>query len=69
MICPFCKHDPYHFVDVGTCMAPVAINCCEAMIALCNGEKKAKQALRFMRSHSPRKKGKAKKILREEYGQ
>jgi len=65
MYCPFCKLDPYHYEDVGVGRVPVAINCCEAMCALTDGQKKAKQALRFMRSYSPRKKARAKRILAE----
>lgn len=65
MNCPFCKRDPYHWEDVGVCYVPVAIVCCEPMIALSEGCKKAKQALRFMRSYSPKKKARAKRLLRE----
>lgn len=28
-ICPFCGHDPYHYVDNGLGMEAVAITCCE----------------------------------------
>ena len=66
-ICPFCKRDPYHYEDVGVGYVPVAIVCCDAGVALWDGEKKAKQALRFMRSNSPRKKARARRILIE-YG-
>lgn len=67
--CPFCKSDPYHYEDVGVGMVPVAITCCEAMIGLHRGDKKARQALEFRSSHSPRKKARARRILSEEYGQ
>ena len=32
--CPFCNHDPYHYVDNGIGMEAVAITCCEPGIAL-----------------------------------
>jgi len=65
MTCPFCKCDPYEYVDNGICMERVAISCCYLGIALWNGDKKANQALRFMRSNSPRKKARAKKIIEQ----
>lgn len=67
-LCPFCKCDPFHYVDNGIGMEAVAVNCCELGIALYSGDKKAKQALHFMQSHSPRKKARAKQIMWE-YGQ
>lgn len=65
MTCPFCKCDPYEYVDNGICMERVAISCCQLGIGLWRGDKKAKQAFRFMRSNSPRKKARAKKIIEE----
>lgn len=32
--CPFCGHDPYHYVDNGVGMEAVAVTCCENGIAL-----------------------------------
>ena len=32
--CPFCGHDPYHYVDIGVGMEAVAVTCCELGIAL-----------------------------------
>lgn len=32
--CPFCGHDPYHYVDVGVGMVPAAITCCDLGIGL-----------------------------------
>jgi hypothetical protein len=37
--CPFCGHDPYHYVDNGIGMEAVAVNCCEPGIALFSREK------------------------------
>lgn len=65
--CPYCGRDPYHYEDVGTCYVPVAIVCCEAMIGLQKGEKKAKQILRLRRRGTPRSVKRAKKILLEYY--
>lgn len=28
-ICPFCGHDPFHYVDNGVGMEAVAVTCCE----------------------------------------
>lgn len=33
-ICPFCGHDPYHYVDIGVGMEAVAVTCCELGVAL-----------------------------------
>lgn len=30
--CPFCKCDPYHYVDIGVGYEAVAVTCCEAGI-------------------------------------
>jgi hypothetical protein len=41
-ICPFCGHDPYHYVDNGVGMEAVAVTCCELGCALFdhrNGQK------------------------------
>ena len=64
--CPFCGHDPFHYVDVGVGMVPVAINCCDAGIALYSRSPVSKvlaRVLALRRSHSPRKKARAKRIL------
>ena len=66
--CPFCRHDPYHYVDVGTGMAPAAVNCCEFGITLFSRRPNKKdlkvvlQILEFRRSPSPRKKARAKRL-------
>ncbi|RXN87988.1 hypothetical protein C7R54_15540 [Achromobacter aloeverae] len=68
MDCPFCKCDPYEYVDVGVGFVPVAVTCCDLGIDLIQyGGKKARQTLANMRSYSPRKKARAMKVLRE-YG-
>ena len=33
-MCPFCGHDPYHYVDIGVGFQAVAVNCCDYGIAL-----------------------------------
>ena len=67
-VCPFCKQAPFHYVNNGCGYEAVAIDCCDMGIDLYRGEKKAKQALRFMRSHSPRRKARAQRIMKD-YGQ
>lgn len=32
--CPFCGHDPYHYVDNGVGMEAVAVTCCELGVEL-----------------------------------
>jgi hypothetical protein len=60
--CPFCKSDPFHYVDNGVGMEAVAVVCCDLAIY---GGKTARQTLDNMRSHSPRRKAIAMKVLRE----
>lgn len=66
--CPFCKHDPYEYVDIGVGWVPVAVNCCDLGYDLFdprgNG-RLARRVLRQMRSHSPRQKARAMATLRE----
>lgn len=63
MSCPFCKCDPFEYVDNGVCMEPVAVTCCGLGIDLYLRNKHIRQyayrILRYMRSHSPRRKAKA----------
>lgn len=33
-MCPFCKQDPYEYVNIGIGSQAVAVNCCEAGYAL-----------------------------------
>lgn len=61
--CPFCKCDPYHRVDNGVWMEPVAINCCEAGYDYYTGSKIHRQIVWFRQSHSPRKKARAKRLF------
>lgn len=32
--CPFCRRDPYHYVDIGVGMQRVAVTCCDLSIGL-----------------------------------
>lgn len=70
MTCPFCKRDPYHYVDIGVGWQAVAVDCCDLGIALYSREddewrRLARRTLRNMRSPSPRAKARANKVLRE----
>lgn len=72
MICPFCKCDPYHYVDIGIGMAPAAFDCCDLGIGFFSwhedcGRKLARRVYRDMRSYKPHAKARAMKVLRE-YG-
>jgi len=68
MTCPFCKRDPYHYVDIGVGFVPAAVECCDLGIDLFSHEgssKFARRVLRDMQSPSPRAKARAMKVLRE----
>lgn len=69
MNCPFCKRDPYHYVDVGIGYVPAAVDCCDLGIELFGhhetGKKLSRRVLRDMRNPSPRAKARAMKVLRE----
>lgn len=68
MICPFCRCDPFHYVHNGLGYEAVAINCCDAGVALYRGDKAAAKILRLRRSHSPRKKARAARMFQETFG-
>jgi len=65
--CPFCKCDPYHYVDIGVGYEAVAIVCCEMGVSLHAESKKerdaARRILRLRSSHSPRRKARAARLL------
>lgn len=70
--CPFCKHDPFHYVDVGVGYVPAAVNCCDEGVALYSRhvtpiKRKLLQVLRLRSSHSPRRKARARRILESLY--
>jgi hypothetical protein len=69
--CPFCKRDPYHYVDIGVGFQAAAVDCCDLGIGLFSREdylrKVARRVLRDMQSPSPRAKARAMRVLRE-YG-
>ncbi|MDH4581419.1 hypothetical protein E8F20_05955 [Pseudomonas sp. BN415] len=69
-ICPFCRRDPYHYVDIGIGWQAAAVECCDLGISLFShvddeGRRLARRTLRNMRSPSPRAKARAMKVLRE----
>ena len=68
--CVFCKMDPYEYVDVGVCMVPVAITCCDLGVDLYSlnrpaARRSAQRVMRDMQSFSPKRKARAMKALRE----
>ena len=72
MKCPFCRRDPYHYVDTGVGYQAAGVECCDLGIGLFShhedcGRKVARRVLRDMQSYSPRAKARAMKVLRE-YG-
>ena len=63
-LCPFCKRDPYEWVDIGVGYQAVAVSCCEEGVSLIQyGDKTLRKVLVLRRSHSPRKKARAKRLL------
>ncbi len=63
-VCPFCKCDPYEWVDIGVGYQAVAVSCCEAGVSLIQyGDKVLRKVLSLRSSHSPRKKARAKRLL------
>lgn len=68
--CPFCKLDPYEYVDVGVGLVPVAVTCCDLGPLIfdwrtnAGGGRFARRLLRDMRSHKPHAKARAMKVLR-----
>lgn len=66
--CPFCKHCPYEYVDVGVGYVPVAVNCCDLgyhLLSPGGNHRFARRVLRQMRSYSPRQKARAARVLKE----
>jgi hypothetical protein len=67
--CPFCKRDPFHYVDNGVCDEAVAVNCCDLGYDLiCRGTKQAKKIAYLKGCVSPRKQARAKRLTAEYYG-
>ncbi len=67
--CPFCRRDPFHYVDVGVGFVPAAIVCCDAGVDLYSGRGPARKILALRQSYSPRKKARAKRLMAEFYGE
>ena len=64
--CPFCKSDPYEYVDIGVGYEPVAVSCCDLGIALLQyNDKHARRLLEYLHSHSPRRRAIAAKRIKE----
>ena len=71
--CPFCGHDPYHYVDIGVGYEPAAVICCDLGVDLFQyGTKKARKLAALKSSPSPRKQARFKRMMaehwREQYG-
>ncbi|WP_186216264.1 hypothetical protein [Burkholderia gladioli] len=70
--CPFCRHDPFHYVDNGLGFEAVAVTCCDPGLDLFGLDQKQarlpRKILALRRSHSPRKKARAKRLLDQHYG-
>ena len=64
--CPFCKNDPYEYVDVGVGYVPVAVTCCDLGVILFDWRHDNRWLVKYLelrRSYSPRKKARAKRIM------
>lgn len=63
-ICPFCKKDPYEYGNFGAGWERVAVTCCKpGHLLIQRGDKTMRKILTLRRSHSPRKKARAKRML------
>jgi hypothetical protein len=63
-ICPFCKRDPYEYVDVGVGYVPVAVTCCDYGYQLIQaGDPYFRRIARLMSSPIPRRQARAKRML------
>lgn len=73
MDCPFCKNDPYHYVDIGVGMQPVAINCCDAGVDYFSRDAERNRVpakiLRLRQSGSVRRLIRSDALLLEHYGE
>lgn len=73
MNCPFCNLNPFHYVHNGMGYEAVAVNCCDAGCDLFSRHaptaRKARQILRLRRSHSPRRKARAARMMETLYGE
>ena len=66
--CPFCGHDPYHYVDIGVGYEPAAVNCCDLGVDLFQyGTKKARKLAALKSSPSPRKQARFKRMMAEHW--
>ena len=71
--CPFCGHNPFHYVDIGVGYQAAAVNCCDLGVDLFQyGTKKARKLAALKSSPSPRKQARFKRLMteywREQYG-
>lgn len=69
--CPFCRRDPYEYVDIGVGMEAAAVNCCELGILLFDPRYDSalpRRILALRRSHSPRKKARAARLMAQHGG-
>lgn len=69
MLCPFCKLDPFVYIDNGVGYEAVAVDCCDLGIDLLSRDKERRRLpmkiLRLRRSYSPRKKARAARLLNQ----
>jgi hypothetical protein len=67
--CPFCKLDPFFYVNNGVGMEAVAVDCCDLGVDLYSGNPERRRfprkILRLRRSYSPRKKARAARLLNQ----
>lgn len=65
-VCPFCRSDPFEYVDVGVGMVPVAVTCCELGMDLysANGDPHIKRVVQLLESDNPRRVRRGKRRIK-----
>jgi hypothetical protein len=64
--CPFCKHDPYEYVDIGVGYERVGVTCCALGIELFQyGTRKARQIADLLSSHTAKRHARGVRLLRQ----
>lgn len=65
--CPFCGHDPYHYVHNGIGYEAVAVNCCEFGYELYmpNGNKRVKRVAAFIGSSDKRRDRRGHRLMKQ----
>lgn len=65
-VCPFCKLDPYEYVDIGVGYQAVAVSCCDLGVGLIQyGDPKARKIRDLLRSPNARRHARGVRLMRQ----